>query len=156
MNIKRKRRCENPRGSQSEYHTWLQIKGRTTNPNNVSYAYYGGRGIGMCESWRNSYEAFLADMGPRPSRKHSIDRIKNDLGYSRDNCKWSTAEEQNSNRRTNIKLTLNGRTLTATQWSRELMVSRTAICHRLQKLGWTEERVLTTPFRRFHRSKINS
>lgn len=83
----------------SEYGSWDAMKGRCTNKNKSDYSYYGGRGITVCEKWMNSFEAFYEDMGPKPSKKHSIDRIDNDRNYEPGNCKWSTPEEQARNRR---------------------------------------------------------
>ena len=78
---------------------WSDMKRRCTKPNHPAYANYGGRGITVCESWMLSLQAFLSDMGPRPSRKHSLDRSDNDKGYSKDNCRWVTRKEQNLNKR---------------------------------------------------------
>lgn len=82
-----------------EYKIWAQMKTRCSNPNAKQYEDYGGRGVQVCEKWLNSFESFFEDMGPRPSRRHSIDRIKVDGNYEPSNCKWSTATEQNHNRR---------------------------------------------------------
>ena len=76
------------------------MKVRCDNPNATGYANYGGRGIKVCDRWRTSFAAFLADMGPKPSPKHSIDRIDNDRGYERGNCRWATPKEQRRNSRT--------------------------------------------------------
>lgn len=82
-----------------EYKTWCGIKNRCKHPYMKSYKYYGGRGIRMCDRWANSFEAFLADMGTKPTPQHSIDRIDNDKGYEPGNCRWATAHEQVMNRR---------------------------------------------------------
>lgn len=71
---------------------------RCENPNNTFWHRYGGRGIRVCERWRNCYEAFLSDMGRKPSPRHSIDRINNDGNYERGNCRWATASEQGRNK----------------------------------------------------------
>jgi hypothetical protein len=71
---------------------------RCRNPRNARYKDYGGRGITVCEAWR-SFEAFLADMGRRPSPAHSLDRRENDGNYEPGNCRWATPEEQANNRR---------------------------------------------------------
>jgi hypothetical protein len=81
-----------------EYTVWAQAKHRCTNPKVRNYADYGGRGIRMCAEWSDSFEAFMRDMGPRPEGG-SIDRIDNDQGYFKANCRWSTPKEQANNRR---------------------------------------------------------
>lgn len=84
-----------------EYETWCRMVKRCSNPNAVNWKYYGGRGIRICPEWRNSFETFLAHVGPRPSSKHSIDRIDNNGHYEPDNVRWTTADVQAKNRRFN-------------------------------------------------------
>jgi len=74
------------------------MRARCNNPRNVGYADYGGRGIRVCERW-DSFEAFLADMGPKPSPTHSIDRKDSGGNYEPGNCRWATPSQQNKNRR---------------------------------------------------------
>ena len=92
-----------------EYIAWKGMVQRTTNPGAPAYMNYGGRGITISDSWRNSFENFLADMGERPSPDHSIDRIDNDKGYSAENCRWATHAEQMRNRRM-FKINTSGHT----------------------------------------------
>lgn len=129
-----------------EYAIWQAMKNRCLNPNVIEYKRYGGRGITVCDRWRVSFSAFLSNMGPRPSRHHSIERTDNERGYDPGNCRWATNQEQSNNRHTNKLLTANGRTDTWANWSRESGIPYKTLHNRLHK-GWSPERALTTPVR---------
>lgn len=84
-----------------EYQTWTNIKSRCYLPSVQSYKYYGAQGVKVCKRWLHSFENFYADMGPRPSGKHSIDRINPFGDYKPSNCRWATWKQQMNNRRMN-------------------------------------------------------
>lgn len=108
------------------------------------YPNYGGRGIYVCERW-HKFENFYADMGPRPSTDHQIDRIDNDGPYSPENCRWATRIENMSHRRTSRLLTFEGETMSLAEWSRRVGLTTYCIFYRLDKMGWSVEQALTTP-----------
>lgn len=85
-----------------EYYSWKNMKYRCNNPNANRWKSYGGRGIKVCDEWSNSFATFLKDMGPRPSPRHSLDRIDVNGMYEPSNCKWSTHKEQNNNRQRHV------------------------------------------------------
>jgi hypothetical protein len=84
-----------------EYTAWAAMKDRCYNPKNIRWNCYGGRGIKVCDRWINSFEYFFEDMGVKPSRIYSMDRIDVNGNYEPSNCKWSTSKEQANNRRKN-------------------------------------------------------
>lgn len=87
------------------WRTWVAMRNRCSNANNSNYPDYGAKGITVCPRWRDSFEAFMADMGPKPGPKHTIDRFPNKKGdYEPGNCRWATPEEQSQNQKSN-KLT---------------------------------------------------
>lgn len=130
----------------SEYTIYRSMLDRCCNVNNHAYSSYGGRGITVCERWLESFENFISDMGERPSKAYSLDRVNNNLGYSKENCRWATKFEQCNNRRDNHLLLLNGVSHTIKEWSVILGQEYSTLASRV-KMGWTDEEVLTTPFK---------
>lgn len=101
---------------------WAGAKTRCFNPKNPSYPRWGGRGITMCDEWRNSFAAFLRDMGECPEGK-SLDRIDNNGNYEPENCRWSTLDEQARNKRNNIWVDLNGQKVTLKDFARAKQIN---------------------------------
>lgn len=126
-----------------EYQVWNGLRERCNNPKCKDYPRYGGRGIAVCDRW-DQFSNFLADVGPRPSPKHTIDRIDNEGDYEPGNVRWATVVEQANNRRSNVRLLFNGEEFTITQWARKIGLGTSTLHERL-KAGWSVERALTTP-----------
>lgn len=97
------------------YGVWCSMKRRCYSPKYKHFDNYGGRGIKMCDAWKNSFQAFFDDMGERPTPGHSIDRIDNDGDYEPGNCRWATKSEQCSNTRANHFVVVGGHKMTLTQ-----------------------------------------
>lgn len=117
------------------YNTWRQIITRCTKKGGTAFDRYGARGITVCKRWLH-FKNFEKDMSPRPSSRHSIERIDNDGPYSLKNCTWATAKEQARNRRSNRLLTHDGMTLTLSEWAERTGIHRASLDTRL-KLGWS-------------------
>ena len=129
--------------STTEYRTWSMMIQRCENKKLPSYLDYGGRGITVCERW-HKYENFLADMGRKPSKNHSLDRMNNEKGYSRSNCRWATRKEQVLNKRSNRIVTHEGVAKTLTEWAEDAGLARSVLRQRLES-GWDVERSLMQP-----------
>lgn len=127
-----------------EYGIWGNMCDRCHNPNAQCYSMYGARGITVCDRWRASFDAFYADMGPRPSPKHEIDRIDGTKGYSPDNCRWATRAEQMENRCITVRLTIEGVTRTLNEWAEISGIDHKAIRERLRR-GWSDEDAVYKP-----------
>lgn len=130
----------------SEYVSWRRMRRYCYTPTDPGYAHYGARGIRMCDRWRESFENFLADMGPRPSPGHTIDRIDNDGDYTPENCRWATIEVQNRNKSSNVFLEHDGRRMTSAEWAREIGMTQTGLMDRIRR-GMSVRDALTRPKR---------
>lgn len=126
---------------------WLDIKDRCYNPNNSEYNRYGGRGICVCDEWRNNFSAFkdwALENGFQKSL--TIDRIDNDGDYEPGNCRWVDRATQSRNTSRNHYLTVNGRTQTVMDWAKEKGLNESVIRRRILR-GWSDERSVNTPAR---------
>lgn len=135
----------NKRGKTTRtYRSWMHIIQRCTNPNNEYYYLYGGRGIKICRRWMK-FENFLEDMGESPGFGYSIDRINNNQGYYKENCRWTTPKEQQRNTRDNHLETYNGKTQCIAAWAEEYNIPYTTLWNRLYTYGWSIEKAVTIP-----------
>ena len=106
--LRRELRIKHGLAGTPEYKAWKSLIYRCSLPKDKNWLRYGGRGISVCSKWSESFQAFLDDVGPRPSIKHSIDRIDNNGNYEPGNCRWATRREQQRNKRNNIRINYNG------------------------------------------------
>lgn len=121
---------------------WIEMRRRCLDEKSKDFRKYGGRGITICPAWldrETGFQAFHADMGDHPGPGYSLGRKENDKGYGPDNCEWQTAQEQNDNKTTTIRLTLDGRTQTLTAWAKELGVARSLVYQRHRRGFSTED-----------------
>lgn len=146
LKIERTKKANTTHGKRTkpEYSIWNMLIQRCHNPNNQDHHRYGNRGIIVCEAWRQSFEVFYADMGPRPTPQHTIERRNNDYGYNLDNCFWATRSEQARNRRSTIMFTHEGITLCVQDWAIRLGHKPGTVRQRMYN-GWSIERALLTP-----------
>lgn len=117
----------------SIYTTYQSMIARCNNPKAESYTRYGGRGIKVCKRWMESFENFYQDMGDKPSKSHSIERISNEGDYELSNCKWATIFEQENNKSTNVVISYKGDLLTIAELSRLLNISYSKLWNRLKR-----------------------
>lgn len=125
-----------------EYRAWIDAKARCYNPKFRNFKHWGGRGITMCDEWRNDFAAFLRDMGPCPEG-YELDRYpKNDGNYEKGNCRWATHSENNRNKRDTIYLTYSGETKPLVEWCEQVGLSHSTVWARLYVWHWPVEKAL--------------
>jgi hypothetical protein len=134
--------CARRSGKAPEYHVWQCMLKRCSRPANKDYKYYGGRGIRVCDAW-SDFRQFMADMGPRPSPRHSIDRKDSNGHYEPGNCRWATLMEQRRNQRGNHHVQWQGTMATISEWAERIGIAPSTLRSRFRD-GWPVERALTT------------
>ena len=127
---------------------WVEMRQRCDNKQNKNYLHYGRRGINYCPRWQE-FTNFLADMGECPAGM-SLERINNNQGYSKENCKWATSFEQTRNKRTNRFYTYKGERLCLRDWEKKLEVSKGYLTKRLRRMSFIQ--AITTP-NRYNKAK---
>ena len=134
-----------------EFRAYIEMIRRCCNSNRKAYKNYGGRGIKVCPQWLESFEQFYADVGPRPTSQHSLDRDNNDGDYTPENCRWATSREQANNRRSNRIVCYHGVSMSLAEAVRfsQGRVTRDIAKHRLAK-GWPVDLALDVPRMRHH------
>mgnify|MGYP001097323176 CR=1 FL=1 len=125
------------------YRIWGAMISRCSRKTDINYHNYGGRGITVCDKWK-TFQGFWDDMKEGYSDNLSIDRLNNNKGYYKENCRWATREEQDNNTCRSRKITFMGETQTLTQWAYELNMNPKTLDFRFRN-GWSVERALTTP-----------
>lgn len=140
----RKARTTHGQSASPEYRCYKGMLNRCYNPNTREYPNYGGRDIRVCERWLEDFTNFLADMGPRPSPKHSIDRIDVNGNYEPTNCRWADQYQQQNNRRDNRLISHEGKVYTLSQLARMAVVDRPTLAKRLDR-GWTVQAAISMP-----------
>ena len=134
------RKRNNPNDKlRSEFNIWRGMNNRCSDLGDKNY---GGRGIRVNYS---SFSDFIDDIGPRPSARHSVDRIDNNKGYEKGNCRWATSKEQNLNRRNNRIIEIDGNSKPISEWADQYGVCRSLVNARIKRLGWSEEDAVKTP-----------
>lgn len=137
------------------YRLWASMITRCHYEGAINYKHYGGRGIKVCERWKKSFAAFYEDMGDRPGKNYSLDRIDNNGDYYKENCRWAEIKIQRRNRRNNIYITYNGKTQIIQDWAKEFNIYPAAIKYRLDNNYPTEKLFKGSTYKKNLNSKNN-
>lgn len=129
-----------PTGTKT-YYAWRSMRSRCTSDSNPSYKNYGARGVKVCDRWLNDYDAFLSDMGEAPEGM-TLDRIDVDGDYTPENCRWADWNQQASNKRNNVVLSLNGVEMTQAEWARKLEINVDTLWRRINVYKMPLEKAL--------------
>lgn len=130
------------------YRIWRGMVSRCYTPSATEFQNYGGRGICVCNEWKNDYQSFKCWALMNGYSDHlTIDRIDNNLNYTPDNCRWISKNDQMLNKSNNRLITFNGITKTITEWARDIGINRSSLRCRIDRYHWPIEKALTTPVR---------
>lgn len=129
-----------------EYHAWKSMWHRCYLIYHKSYMSYGFRGIRVNSRWK-CFKNFIKDMGPKPTSKHTLERIDNNKGYSMKNCKWALMSEQSANKRNNVRIEIDGKSKILAEWLREYKISTSTYYKRLNKHRMSPIDALTSPIK---------
>jgi len=129
------------------YKIWSNMKQRCSNKNNQDYKYYQGKGIAYCDDWEKfeNFEKWAMNNGYGDNL--TLDRINGDLGYSPENCRWISLEEQQRNKSNNYLVTYDGKTQTLSEWAREYGLPRETLRSRIEKLGYSFEEAIKKKYK---------
>jgi hypothetical protein len=139
----------------AEWLAWKNMRDRCLNPKADSYRHYGERGIAVSPLWigEGGFERFLAEVGPRPSSRYSLDRIKNDRGYEPGNVRWATRHEQAMNKRTTLFVTIEGETKPLYEWCEARELDYHLVWDRIARYGWNPSVALHRPANKYARRR---
>lgn len=139
--------CKPETGPTPEYRAWIGMIKRCCNPTKEDRKNYQDRGITVCDRWRDNFQAFLLDMGAKPGKEYTLERVDNNAGYCKENCRWATRKEQSCNRRNNLILRYHGEDHRLVDLAEQLNLSpkhTKAIRQRLSR-GWDADSAVDTP-----------
>jgi len=131
-----------------EYVAWQDMRNRCYREKTTKFKHYGGRGITVCDEWRNDFMAFFKHIGPRPTNEHSLERINNNGNYEPNNVKWASQMEQCNNKRNNCTITLHGHTMTLRQWSCFTGINYGTLHSRINESCWPIAKAIFQPVRK--------
>lgn len=134
-----------------EYVAWHDMRNRCYREKNIEFKHYGGRGITVCDEWRESFSNFYKYIGPKPTNKHSLERNNNNGNYEPGNVRWATQTEQCNNKRNNHRITLYGHTMTLKQWACFVGINYGTLNSRINESHWPIGKAIFYPVRK-HRT----
>jgi hypothetical protein len=137
----REKILEKKRNPPPGYNSWKMMKQRCDNQNRQEYHRYGGRGISYTAQWA-SFNRFISDMGEPPTATHTIERIDNDMNYTKENCRWETRRNQASNTSISYEITIDGKTKTLSGWAEYFGIPISTVSSRINRSGWSIKKAL--------------